>query len=31
MSHHPQREKPGWMRTWRDRHNDPTPVEGEEK
>jgi bifunctional UDP-N-acetylglucosamine pyrophosphorylase/glucosamine-1-phosphate N-acetyltransferase len=31
MSHHPQREKPGWMRTWRDRHNDPTPVEGEDK
>ena len=31
MSHHPQREKPGWVRTWRDRHNDPTPVEGEGK
>jgi bifunctional UDP-N-acetylglucosamine pyrophosphorylase/glucosamine-1-phosphate N-acetyltransferase len=29
MSHHPQREKPGWMRQWRDRHNDPTPVKGE--
>jgi hypothetical protein len=22
MSHHPQREKPGWMATWRKRHND---------
>ena len=31
MSHHPQREKPGWMRTWRDRHNDPSPVEGEDQ
>jgi bifunctional UDP-N-acetylglucosamine pyrophosphorylase/glucosamine-1-phosphate N-acetyltransferase len=22
MSHHPQREKPGWMATWRERHGD---------
>ncbi|MGC1343457.1 MAG: bifunctional UDP-N-acetylglucosamine diphosphorylase/glucosamine-1-phosphate N-acetyltransferase GlmU [Candidatus Binataceae bacterium] len=22
MSHHPQREKPGWMATWRKRHGD---------
>jgi len=22
MSHHPQREKPRWMATWRKRHND---------
>ena len=22
MSHHPQREKPGWMASWRKRHND---------
>lgn len=28
MSHHPQREKPGWMQKWRERHNDPTPVKG---
>ncbi len=28
MSHHPQREKPGWMKTWRERHGDPTPVKG---
>jgi bifunctional UDP-N-acetylglucosamine pyrophosphorylase/glucosamine-1-phosphate N-acetyltransferase len=31
MSNHPQREKSGWMRRWRDRHNDPTPIEGEGK
>lgn len=31
MSHHPQREKPGWMETWRKRHNDPTPVKGANK
>ncbi len=28
MSHHPQREKAGWMKTWRERHGDPTPVNG---
>jgi hypothetical protein len=22
MSHHPQREKAGWMAIWRKRHND---------
>jgi bifunctional UDP-N-acetylglucosamine pyrophosphorylase/glucosamine-1-phosphate N-acetyltransferase len=22
MSHHPQREKPGWMAAWRKRHGD---------
>ena len=22
MSHHPQREKPGWMAGWRKRHGD---------
>jgi hypothetical protein len=31
MSHHPQREKPGWMQKWRERHNDPTPVKGSDK
>jgi bifunctional UDP-N-acetylglucosamine pyrophosphorylase/glucosamine-1-phosphate N-acetyltransferase len=29
MSHHPQQERRGWVRKWRDRHNDPTPVKGE--
>jgi bifunctional UDP-N-acetylglucosamine pyrophosphorylase/glucosamine-1-phosphate N-acetyltransferase len=24
MSHHPQREKPGWVATWRKRHGDST-------
>ncbi|MGO9603801.1 MAG: bifunctional UDP-N-acetylglucosamine diphosphorylase/glucosamine-1-phosphate N-acetyltransferase GlmU [Candidatus Binataceae bacterium] len=28
MSHHPQREKPGWVQKWRERHGDPTPVNG---
>jgi bifunctional UDP-N-acetylglucosamine pyrophosphorylase / glucosamine-1-phosphate N-acetyltransferase len=31
MSHHPQREKPGWMQKWRERHNDPTPVKGSDQ
>ena len=31
MSHHPQREKLGWMQKWRERHNDPTPVKGSDK
>jgi bifunctional UDP-N-acetylglucosamine pyrophosphorylase / glucosamine-1-phosphate N-acetyltransferase len=28
MSHHPQREKPGWMATWRERHGDDPAVNG---
>jgi bifunctional UDP-N-acetylglucosamine pyrophosphorylase/glucosamine-1-phosphate N-acetyltransferase len=28
MSHHPQREKPGWMATWRERHGDDPKVNG---
>jgi bifunctional UDP-N-acetylglucosamine pyrophosphorylase / glucosamine-1-phosphate N-acetyltransferase len=31
MSHHPQREKLGWMQKWRERHNDPTPVKGSDQ
>lgn len=30
VSHHPQGEKSGWVATWRKRHKDPTPVEGED-
>ncbi len=29
MSHHPQREKSGWVAGWRKRHNDPTPIAAE--
>jgi bifunctional UDP-N-acetylglucosamine pyrophosphorylase / glucosamine-1-phosphate N-acetyltransferase len=28
MSHHPQREKPGWMGTWRERHGDDPSGDG---
>jgi bifunctional UDP-N-acetylglucosamine pyrophosphorylase/glucosamine-1-phosphate N-acetyltransferase len=28
MSHHPQREKPGWMATWRERHGDDPSSNG---
>ena len=31
LSHHPQREKSGWVAGWRKRHNDPTPVAAEAK
>jgi bifunctional UDP-N-acetylglucosamine pyrophosphorylase / glucosamine-1-phosphate N-acetyltransferase len=30
MSHHPQREKAGWMTAWRRRHGDPPPGLGKE-
>lgn len=31
MSHHPQREKSGWVAGWRKRHNDPTPIAAQSK